>query len=204
MIGTEHDLVARSQQAFADAITVDHAAIAGAQVTQHDAIAVWFQSDMLLGDSRLPDMDIGSGLATDRARRVERETTPVVDTTDATQDDVARIVRAGGRINRQRLGPAPQQGQLHAIHVHRIPSAQHRHATHRAPIDMQALRAVAQLQPDAATVNTKLDRGLVGMINQAKLPVRATPNGMHALAQHQVVTVTVWELQSEGFHAAAI
>ncbi|MGY1424654.1 hypothetical protein [Lysobacter sp. A289] len=159
---------------------------------------------MLLGNSRFPDMDIGSGLATDRTRCVERETTPMVDTTDATQDGVARSGRAGSRINRQRLGPAPQQGQLNTIHVHRIASAKHRHATHRTPIDMQALRALAQLQPDAATVNTKLDSGLVGMINQAKLSIRATPNSMHALAQHQVVTVTVWELQSEGIHAAAI
>lgn len=204
MIGAEHDLVARLQQAFADAITVDHAAIAGAQVAQHDAIAVGFQPDMLLGDSRLHDMDIGSGLAADRAWLIQRETTPMVDATDATQDSVARSRRAGGRVNRQRLGMAPQQGQLDTIHVHRIASAQHRHATHRAPIDVQTLRALTQLQPDAAAVNTKLDRRLLGLINQARLSVRATPNGMHALAQHQVVTVTVWELQSEGIHAAAI
>jgi hypothetical protein len=97
-----------------------------------------------------------------------------------------------------------QQQPLLAIHEHGVADTQHRHASHRPPVDMQTAHPLAHLQPHAPAIDTELRDRLFDIGHDHRAVDDVAADRMHARTQDQVGLLTVGESQSDGIHAAGI
>ena len=128
MVRVEHDLVARPQHGIAHRLAVDHAAIGGTQVAQHDDVAAQVDAGVALGECRIVDADVGVGGAADQSRAFEGEAASVVAATDPAQHDAqirSGIHRFVAELRRNRRhGTARHQHDFDAFDIDRIADAE--------------------------------------------------------------------------------
>jgi hypothetical protein len=172
---------------------------------------VRLEPGVVLGERGLVDVDadVAVGRAADQPRFLETEAAAVMQPAHSAQHHapVVQACCAALFCRRRRHWPGAEQQQFDTIEVDRIANPQHRHPPHRTAVDVQAARSIAQLQPDAATVDADLgNRGsrILHVNGQAGPAFGIPADRMHALAQHQVGAITEGEPKSEGIHAAAI
>ncbi|GAB3751016.1 hypothetical protein GCM10028795_18360 [Lysobacter olei] len=104
--------------------------------------------------------------------------------------------------HRQRL-PSDQLQQM-PFEEDRITCAQHRHPADRAPVDVHATRAFAQLEPDATAIDAELHARICAALHRLRPAVGVKANGMHARCQYQVKVVTMRESESGRGHVRGI
>ena len=205
MVRTKHDLIAGHEQSLLNPVPIDHRAAASSQIHQSDSVGMRLQTGMSIGDIRLVDTNLGVDRAADGAGNIKVEAPPVVRSTQRTQHHPPlRQIRCRRLRNRNRLRSGTHQQQIHPIHMQCIAGAQHGHSPDPATVDVQTVRLLPHLQPDATAIHRYLQLYIMGLIDQTWPAVDILADRVHARSKHQIVTLTVGELQSKGIHSGKI
>src|SRR5690606_19084448 len=166
------------------------------------------QPRVAVGERGVIDADVRIGMATDQAWPLQREAAAVEAAADAAQDHaqvghlVGRTSLVGGAWQLYRL--RRQQAQLDAVDIGRIASAAHRRALRLAAVHVDAGGALLHVRPDPAAVDAQPRRQSAAALDHVDTAGSGAADAVHADRQRTVVALLAGDLQSDGFHGAAI
>jgi len=182
---------------------VDHAGHRAIVMAQDHTTAMQAQPRVLRADVRSFDADVGLARGADHAAGLDRKRPAMVATADPAQHDAWIGLAAAWRRMRGLGGDLAADQDFHTVGVDRIAGAQHRHAPHRASVDVDPAHARRHLQPQAAAIQADLDQQCTGDgIAHADVAARFAHDAVDTRAKCTVGGSALREMETEVLHAA--